>query len=223
MKESLIMKDNNAHRLDYHFPTLRQRIYFPFKRLFDIILSLLGIILCAVFIWWWVLLINAFVTKGHPFFTQKRLGKFGKVFTILKFRSMKNDSNPYLSPFYMSGKEQYLMETRFGHFLRRSQIDETPQLINILFGKMSFIGPRPCMAKNEEYLVNERKQRNPNPFLVRPGLTGLSQVTIENMHDPVMKAETDSFYLKKMTFLLDFFIILKTLAFIFFKKNRKSM
>ena len=132
--------------------TKRQKLYLPFKRLIGIIGSLVGIVFCLALLWWWVIPINLIVTKGHPFFLQERYGKNEKVFKIIKLRSMKYDANANIAPNDMTPTMQRSMETKFGSFLRKTSIDETPQLFNIFIGQMAFIGPRPGSAHNEDYL-----------------------------------------------------------------------
>ena len=193
----------------------RQKIYLPFKRLFGLIGALVGIVICFVFLWIWVLPINFFVTKGHPFFLHKRYGKNKKIFGMVKFRSMKLDANPNIPPNLITQEQQDEMETKFGKFLRASSIDETPQLFNILIGQMSFIGPRPGAAVNEEDLVEYRDAQECNPFSMKPGITGLAQVKMKREHNPKLKAEFDSEYVKKISFFLDIKIFFKTLVKIF--------
>lgn len=195
---------------DYKMKT-SQRIYLPFKRLIGIFGSLIGIVFCFVFLWWWALPINAIVTKGHPFFVQKRLGKNKKVFGLIKFRSMRYDADPNLAPSDMNEKKQMSMETGFGRFLRKTSIDETMQLFNILFGQMAFIGPRPGAALNEEYLIASREKYCPNAYFVKPGLSGLAQVEMRRDHNPEKKAEYDHIYVLKMSFWLDCKLFFKTL------------
>jgi len=191
----------------------KQKRYLIFKRLIDVVVSILTIPLCLSFFWWWIFIINLFVTKGHPFFAQKRLGKNKKVFRILKFRTMKCNADSYLPPSDMDGLTQYNMETKFGHFLRKSQLDETLQLFNILIGQMSFVGPRPGAAKNEDKLVVEREKLSKDIYSLRPGLTGLAQIELnENKHNPPLKAQEDYEYLKSVSLALDVRIFLKTLG-----------
>lgn len=159
--------------------------------------------MCFVLLWWWVIPVNAIVTKGHPFFVQKRLGKKKKVFNLIKFRSMKMSANPNLAPSDMSGEKQLSMETGFGKFLRKTSIDETVQLLNIFVGHMAFIGPRPGAAINEEELVVAREKYTPNAYDVKPGLSGLAQVKMHREHDPEFKAKYDHEYAEKMSFWLD--------------------
>lgn len=180
-----------------------QKIYLPFKRLIGIIGSFVGIVLCIPLLWWWVLIVNAIVTKGHPFFIQKRVGKNKKTFGMIKFRSMKIDANPNLAPSEMNQEYQKSLETGFGKFLRKTSIDETPQLLNIFIGQMAFIGPRPGAAVNEEELIKLRESYNPNAFDVKPGLSGYAQTRMNREHDPKQKAYYDHFYVTKMSLWFD--------------------
>lgn len=194
--------------------------YLFIKRIFDIIASFLGCLLCLALIWWWVSLIDLFSSKGNPFFVQNRIGKNKRTFRILKFRSLKNDAPKYIAPFKITGEQQYNMETRFGHFLRKTQLDETLQLFNILIGQMSFIGPRPGAAINEVELIKEREKLSPLIYTLRPGLTGLAQVDlIEDRHNPALKAQKDFEYYQNMSLKLDIKIIFRTIAFLFRKKR----
>ena len=105
-----------------------QKFYLPFKRLIGIFGSFVGIIVCFVFLWWWIIPINAIVTKGHPFFIQERYGKNQRVFKMIKFRSMKVSANPNLAPSDMKQEEQKEMYTGFGKFLRNSSLCALPGL-----------------------------------------------------------------------------------------------
>ena len=187
----------------------------PFKRFLDIIGSLLGIILCLALLWWWVLILNIIATKGHPIFVQKRVGKNKKIFGMLKFRSMKIDANPNLAPSDMSAETQKSMDTWLGKFLRKTSIDETLQLLNIFIGQMSFIGPRPGAAINEEELIRLRESYTPNAFDVKPGLGGYAQIKMNREHDPVEKAKYDHEYALKVSFWLDIKIFFGTIFKIF--------
>ena len=180
-----------------------QKIYLPFKRLIGIFGSLIGIVVCFVFLWWWIIPINSIVTKGHPFFVQERIGKNKKVFKLIKFRSMRMDANPNLAPSDMDENYQKSLETGFGLFLRKTSFDETVQLLNIFVGQMAFIGPRPGAAHNEEELIKMRESYNPSAFFVKPGLSGLAQVKMRREHSPEFKAKYDSEYVKKISFWLD--------------------
>jgi len=192
-----------------------QIIYLPFKRLIGIFGSLLGIIVCFPLLWWWILIINSFATKGHPFFVQKRIGKNKKIFGLIKFRSMRVDANPNLAPSNMNESSQKSMETGFGKFLRKTSLDETAQLINILKGDMAFIGPRPGAAINEEGLIVEREKYTPNAYLVKPGMSGLAQVIMKRDHNPALKAKYDHEYVVKMSLWLDIKLFIQTLLGVF--------
>ena len=180
-----------------------QKIYLPFKRLIGIFGSIVGIIVCFSLLWWWVIPVNAIVTKGHPFFAQERYGKNQKVFKMIKFRSMKLDADANLAPSDMDEAKQASMYTEFGKFLRRSSIDETPQLLNIFVGQMAFIGPRPGSAHNEEYLRECRLKYTPNAFDVKPGISGYAQIKMKREHNPEFKAEWDYKYALRMSFWFD--------------------
>ena len=166
--------------------------------------------LCLSLLWWWVTIINFIVTKGHPFFAPERLGKNKKVFRMFKFRSMKKDA-PIIPPYEMSKEDMNKYETGFGKFLRKTSIDETLQFINVLIGNMSIVGPRPGASKDEDILVEARDSYTPSAFEVKPGITGYSQVYMKRQHDAMSKAWFDSEYVKKMSFILDIKIVLKTL------------
>ena len=192
-----------------------QKIYLPFKRLIGIFGSFVGIIVCFALLWWWVIPVNAIVTKGHPFFVQERYGKHLKVFKMIKLRSMRLDANPNLAPSDMDENNQKSMETGFGRFLRKTSIDETPQLLNIFVGQMAFIGPRPGSAKNEEFLKECRLKYTPNAYDVRPGISGYAQIKMKREHDPEFKAEWDSKYVQKLSFWLDTKIFVYTVLKVF--------
>ena len=180
-----------------------QKAYLPLKRLIGIVGSFVGIIFCFILLWWWIIPVNAIVTKGHPFFVQERVGKHKKVFKMIKFRSMKLDADPNLAPSNMDVEKQKSMDTGFGKFLRKTSIDETPQLFNIFVGQMAFIGPRPGAAHFEEELIKLRESYTPNAFDVKPGLSGYAQTRMNREHDPNQKAYYDHFYVTKMSFWFD--------------------
>ena len=189
-----------------------QKIYLLIKRFLGIVLSLVGMAFCLALLWWWIFPIDLVVTKGHPFFAQRRLGKHKKEFSLLKFRSMKKEADPNLPPYDILTEEQLRMETGFGRFLRKTSLDETPQLINIFLGQMAFIGPRPGAAKNEDYLIKERESFSPNAYDVRPGLSGLAQVKMGCGHDPKLKAYYDHEYAKSVSLSLDLRLFVLTLS-----------
>lgn len=168
-----------------------------YKRLLDIVLSLCGIIvLLPVF-----LVIAAAIIIDDPgpvFFKQKRVGKNKKLFKILKFRSMKM-STPRDTPTHMlKNPEQYI--TRVGKILRKTSLDELPQIFNILAGQMSIIGPRPALW-NQDDLVAERDKYGANA--VRPGLSGWAQINGRDELEIPIKARLDGEYVKNMSIRMD--------------------
>ena len=192
-----------------------QKLYLPLKRLIGIVGSLIGILFCLVFFWWWILPINLIVTKGHPFFVQERYGKNKKIFKLLKFRSMKIDANPDLAPSDINSDTQDSMETKFGSFLRKASLDETLQLFNIFVGQMAFIGPRPGSAHNEEFLKECREKYNPSAYDVKPGISGYAQIKMKRKHDPEFKAYWDHRYVERMSLFFDIGIFIYTILKLF--------
>lgn len=185
-----------------------QKIYLPFKRLIGIFGSLVGIVVCFILLWWWVIPVNTIVTKGHPFFARHRIGKNGKAFRCLKFRSMRNDADPHMtSRDYNVTKEM----THFGKFLRKTSIDETLQLFNIFVGQMAFIGPRPLIDVSEDVItINKRKENG--SICLRPGLSGYAQVNGRELVDPVKKGEMDGFYFEHFGLLIDIKLFIYTIV-----------
>jgi O-antigen biosynthesis protein WbqP len=182
--------------------TIRQKTYLPFKRLIDIFGSLLGIIvLSPLLLLCWIITL---CTEGYPaIFRQKRPGRHEKAFTILKFRSMKKNA-PQVPAEDVTMEERIDMVTGWGRFMRRTSLDELPQLFNILFGQMSFIGPRPgLLVDKEPELVKARKSYVPSAYEVKPGLSGYAQIYLQRNHDVNLRAEADSYYVKHISFGLD--------------------
>lgn len=170
------------------------------KRLLDFLLSLIAILLLSPVI---LILIIAGTIKmgGNPFFTQERPGKDGKVFKLVKFKSMNNkkDENGKLLP-------DEVRLTSYGKFIRNTSLDELPELINILKGDMAIVGPRPLLVK---YLTRYNKTQA-RRHEVRPGLTGLAQVNGRNALSWEEKFNYDVEYVDNVSFLLDIKIICKT-------------
>jgi len=180
-----------------------------FKRIIDFLLSLTGIILLSpVFIFIFVCLSVA--NNGYPFFFQQRPGKKGKIFKIIKFKTMndKKDKNGDL----LSDAERL---TAIGSFVRRTSLDEIPQLINVLKGDMSLIGPRPLLVQYLS-LYNTRQARRHE---VRPGITGWAQVNGRNAISWEKKFECDVWYIDNISFLLDIKIILLTVKKVFMREG----
>lgn len=167
------------------------------KRGLDIILALVGMLLAS-----WLFLLIAIAIRiddpGPVFFAQKRVGARGKYFALYKFRSMKM-STPHDTPTHLlEDPEQYI--TRVGKFIRRTSLDELPQLWNILRGDMSIIGPRPALW-NQEDLLARREQYGAND--IKPGLSGWAQVNGRDELPIERKAELDGEYVSRMSFLFD--------------------
>ena len=167
-----------------------------FKRLIDIILSLIGgIVLLPVFLI--IAIVIVIDDPGPVFFKQKRVGKNKKLFWLHKFRSMKVKT-PDIPTHLLTNPEQYI--TRVGKFLRKTSLDELPQVYDILFGKMSIIGPRPAIW-NQDDLIAERDKYCAND--VKPGLTGWAQINGRDELEIPMKAKLDGEYVEKMSFGFD--------------------
>ena len=130
---------------------------------------------------------------------------------MIKFRSMKLDVNSDLPPSEMDEETQRKMYTKFGSFLRKTSIDETPQLFNVFIGQMAFIGPRPGSAHSEEFLRQCREQYTPNAYDVLPGISGYAQTKMKREHDPEYKAYCDHQYVQRMNLWFDFKIFIYTI------------
>lgn len=179
-----------------------------FKRLIDIVVSGLGIIILFPFFVIVACLIKI-DSKGPVFFTQKRVGRYKRDFKIYKFRTMLT----FEDSFYPDGSpiQNYDRITKVGNILRKTSIDELPQLINIFIGDMSIVGPRPTLSYQvERYDSNQVRRLN-----VRPGLTGLAQINGRNSLSWEQKIQYDLDYIDNITFLNDIKIILKTFVVVF--------
>lgn len=172
-----------------------------FKRLIDIILSGIGIIVLTPV---WIVLAIAIKSDdpGPVFFKQKRIAqnKDGEIryFNIFKYRSMKTSTPKDTPTHLLSNPEQYI--TSIGKFLRKTSLDELPQIFNIFLGQMSIIGPRPALW-NQEDLYSEREKYGAND--VKPGLTGWAQINGRDELEIDAKAKLDGEYVEKMSFLFD--------------------
>jgi O-antigen biosynthesis protein WbqP len=167
------------------------------KRIMDVILALIGMILLfplLIFIY----IIIKIDSKGSALFLQKRVGKGKRSFYILKFRTMRIDTPEEIPTHLLEDPEYYI--TRIGRILRRTSLDELPQLWNILLGHMSIVGPRPALW-NQFDLIQERDKFGAND--IRPGLTGLAQVSGRDELLIGEKARLDGEYVKRMSFLFD--------------------
>lgn len=188
-------------------------MYGFLKRFFDIVLSLVAII---VFSWLLIIIAVAIVVedKGNILFKQKRIGKNKNEFYIYKFRTMKVSTPKDVPTHLLDNPESYI--TKIGGFLRKTSLDELPQLFNILKGDMSIVGPRPALW-NQFDLIDLRDKNDSNS--VRPGLTGWAQVNGRDELPIDVKAGFDGEYIKKMSIVFDIKIILMTVVSVFTSKG----
>lgn len=176
------------------------------KRILDFLLSLTGlIVLSPVFL---ILCIWIKIdSKGPILFKQKRVGKEKAYFNILKFRTMSIDTPKDTPTHLLENPEQYI--TKAGKFMRKTSLDELPQIINILAGQMSVIGPRPALW-NQYDLIEERDKYHAND--IRPGLTGWAQINGRDELEIEVKARLDGEYVKRLSFLFDMKCFFETIT-----------
>ena len=170
-------------------------------RIFDFLFSLISLVFLSPLII--IIFFIGLFDSGSLFFIQKRVGYNLKSFSLIKFRTM---------PVGVRSAGTHLIKdiklSSYGYFLRRTKIDEIPQLLNVFLGDMSLVGPRPCLF-NQKKLINERKKRG--VFKVRPGITGLAQISGINMKTPTLLAKTDQKMIKNMSVYNYFYYIFKTI------------
>ncbi|MCF7560303.1 exopolysaccharide biosynthesis polyprenyl glycosylphosphotransferase [Sabulilitoribacter multivorans] len=204
-----------------YFPFSRSnqnKLYLFFHRLFDIIISVLGILIGVLFLPV-ILLGNAIGNRGRLFYLQDRMGKNGKVFKIIKFRTMIKNAEKSGAVWAKKGDVRI---TPFGKFLRYSRLDEIPQFYNILKSEMSLIGPRP----ERPFFVKELSQMLPfyeTRHIIKPGLTGWAQVKTRygsSVDDSLLKLQYDLYYIKHRSFFLDANILVKTLSTVIFFRGQ---
>ena len=204
--------------------------YFPFSRsnqnhlyllivqLLEILISFIGLGVAIVLLPF-IFLGNLFANNGSLFYTQERVGKNGKVFQIVKFRTMIKNAEKNGAVFATTNDTRI---TPFGKFLRKSRIDEFPQFINILRGEMAVIGPRP----ERPTIVNEIAEGMPfyqTRHVIKPGLTGWAQVNYsygKTIDDSLVKLQYDLYYIKHRSIFLDIDIILKTFSTVLFYRGQ---
>jgi O-antigen biosynthesis protein WbqP len=183
--------------------------YLIFKRFYDTLGALIALILFSPLFIALIFLIKL-DSKGPIFFKQKRIGRNKKHFNILKFRTMKFDTPKDTPTHLLQNPEQYITKT--GKFLRKSSLDELPQLINILKGDMSIIGPRPALW-NQFDLIKERDKYNVHKLY--PGITGYAQIKGRDTLPIPAKATLDGEYVKKISLWLDIKIFILTFVRVF--------
>lgn len=202
----------------YGFKILRSQMKNKIKRVFDIIMAIIiGIITLPI------MAIAAIIVRlespGPIIYSQARVGEKGKEFNVYKFRSMRNDAEKDGAKW---AQENDPRVTKFGYFMRKTRIDELPQLVNVLKGEMSFIGPRP----ERRVFINELEKEIPYynlRHMVKPGLTGWAQVMYPygaSVEDAKRKLEYDLYYIKNYTLSLDVIILFMTLKTVLFGKGR---
>lgn len=167
------------------------------KRILDFLISLIAIVIISP-----LLLILAIIIKvsspGPVLFKQERMGKDNKRFKIYKFRSMRTDTPKDVPTHMLENPDQYI--TKIGKFMRKTSLDELPQLFNILKGEMAMIGPRPSLPN--QYDLNALRDKN-GASSIKPGLTGLAQISGRDELEIEVKANLDGEYVKRMSFLFD--------------------
>ena len=197
-------KDNdNENEVEQSFKWYRDF----FKRGFDIFFSLIAIIILAIPMMIIALWIKIDSPHEKVLFKQERIGINNVPFTILKFRSMRDDAPHQMATENFENPEMYI--TRVGKILRKTSLDELPQLLNVLKGDMSIVGPRPLIPK-EKYVLKLRDEYGANKIL--PGITGLAQVHGRDQVTDENKASYDGKYALNVSLLLDASIILKTVS-----------
>lgn len=171
-------------------------------RVLDVVFSLFGLLFGLPVLL--LLTVVGLFDTGSPIFRQQRVGRYQRPFTLVKFRTMKVDTATVATHLASSASI-----TPFGHFLRRTKLDELPQLWNVLKGEMSLVGPRPGLF-NQHELTHEREKHG--VYAVRPGITGLAQVNKIDMSTPALLAETDQKMIQTLTLTNYFKYILQTVA-----------
>ncbi|HEY8389926.1 MAG TPA: sugar transferase [Clostridia bacterium] len=175
------------------------------KPVIEYLIALIGfIVILPLFLS--LMLIIKIDSRGPVFFKQNRIGKNKKIFKILKFRTMRIDTPKDVPTHLLENPDQYI--TRVGRFLRKTSLDELPQILNILGGKMAIIGPRPALW-NQDDLIAERDKYNANS--IKPGLTGWAQVNGRDELPIPIKAQFDGEYVKKLNFFFDIKIFFMTI------------
>ena len=176
------------------------------KRLLDLILSLAACVVLAIPMG----IIALWIKKDSPgpvFFKQRRVGRGKKCFNILKFRTMRGDTPHDVPTHLLKNADSYI--TKSGSFLRRTSLDELPQLFNILRGEMSFVGPRPLIPEEEE--IRSLREAS-GVYRMRPGVTGLAQVNGRDLLTAEQKVAYDAYYVEHHTLFMDIRILFQTIA-----------
>ena len=190
-----------------------QKFYMVIKRGIDFVLALLALILLS---WLFVILCIAIKvdSRGPILFKQKRVGLHKSYFSILKFRTMRIDTPKDMPTHMLKDPDQYI--TKVGKFLRKSSLDELPQILNILAGQMSIVGPRPALW-NQYDLIEERDKYGANDVV--PGLTGWAQINGRDELEIPVKAKLVGYYVEHFGFLMDLKCFFGTITAVLFHKG----
>ena len=188
------------------------RMYLKIKYLQDFLISflLLPIVLILIGLH---CCIHGVIYRSNPFFVSSRVGQHRKTFNLIKLKSMV-DNTPFAATADLKRPENYI--TRYGKFLRKTSLDEVPQFFNVLRGEMTLVGPKPGLITQRELLELRSKCGLEG---LRPGLTGLAQITYRDSASDRLKAKVDALYLKNAGFCLDIWILTRTLLQVFFPVN----
>ncbi len=230
IREYTQVYENKTQRIPVHYMTRDFYKFFPFNRsnsnqlyllnlkIMETLISIIGLFF-GVILLPFILLGNAIGNSGKLFYTQERVGKNGKTFQILKFRTMVNNAEKEGAVFSTPNDSRV---TPFGKFMRKTRIDEIPQFVNILKGEMAVIGPRP----ERPFFVKEIAELMPfyeTRHVVKPGLTGWAQVNYsygESIEDSLIKLQYDLYYIKHRSIFLDLNITIKTISTVLFYRGQ---
>lgn len=211
--------------IEYEEQANKTKYYLVFKRVFDVILSILGLI-CLSPVFLIITIIIKFDSKGSVFFKHKRVGKHGELINVYKFRTMYQNSKEIFENLPKEKKQEFEENfkldndpriTSVGNILRKTSLDELPQLINILVGNMTIVGPRPVIERElQKYGNSQRKLLS-----VTPGLTGYWQVNGRSNVTYDDRVKMDMYYIDNRSLKLDMIIILKTFSTVLKKSGAK--
>ena len=201
-----------ADKVIYKF-TKSQKVYFIFKRFFDVLFSLIAVIFLSPLFLFLSIMIKI-TSRGPIIFSQERIGQFGKGINIYKFRTMKLKAPKSKATNDFNNADEYI--TKFGKFLRATSLDEMPQLFNVIKGDMSIVGPRPLIL--DEIFIHKLREKN-DVYLIKPGITGLAQVNGRDFLDAKDKVDFDTKYLHNMSLKLDLAIFIKSIIVVFKQEN----
>ena len=230
IREYTQVYENKTQRIPVHYMTRDFYKFFPFNRtnsnqlylmnlkIMETLISIIGLF-CGAILLPFILIGNAIGNRGRLFYTQERVGKNGKIFQILKFRTMVKNAEKEGAVFSTLNDSRV---TPFGKFMRKTRIDEIPQFVNILKGEMAVIGPRP----ERPFFVKEIAEIMPfyeTRHVIKPGLTGWAQVNYsygESIEDSLIKLQYDLYYIKHRSVFLDLNITIKTISTVLFYRGQ---